>query len=366
MVRCRRWCRGLILFCLPWLLSGCWDQLSMTQRAAAVVVYVTNTQHHQLEWTFYFPNPAVMVSSILNLSSKRQFYTTQVRAPSLLDAVERASGTLARQIYMGQMEDILLSRNISSRQMAAIVDDYNRNGSWSKSAYMVVVPATSHPLPIESQEPVPDVFYTSYFTCSTCHPLYLGEQEWQVWDELETPGVSTVLPYAAQSQRPDQVMVYPQQGPHYLWSRAQTKAWATLANRMKRATITLVTAKGPIDIKDVRVRTTTHIIMHHGELDVQARVHAVGDLAGWPQSMLVTTKELKWIEAQASRCLIWWCTAAVQRANQTKTDPFGWGRAYLFSHPTVDALYSEEPTIEWPITAHFTVTTHLFVTGVNT
>jgi hypothetical protein len=338
----------------------------MTQRAAVTVLYVSKAKHHELRWTFYFPNPTVMVSSVLNLSSKRQYHTVSVVAPSILDGIMRAAEAQPDEIYMGQMEDLIISRDIPAHQICLVVADYNRNGNWPKSAYVVAVPTTTTPLPIESQYPVPEVFYTTYFGCRGCHPLYLGEKIWRVWDDLQTPGVSVVVPYAASAHELDQVMILGRTGVGCVLTRQQTKAWALLTNRMRRATLNVLSPQGPIDVKDVRANTRTTVAMHRGQLDVDVRVTAVGDLAGWPASVHLSIAELSWIQSVVSRSLIQWCQSAVQTANHTHTDPFGWGRTYLFTHPTLDARYSDDPTICWPIRARFSVTTHLWVTGVNT
>ena len=273
---------------LAGLLAGCWDQYPLAQRASALVLYVSSAPKNQMSWTFYFPNPTVTTGSLANISGSQQFFKLTTTASSLLQAEDDIETKMARRMYMGQLETIIFSSRVSTDQMAAVIEGYNRVGNWPKDAYVLAEKPNPQPLPILPEQPVPDVYFASYFRCKSCNPADLSQPAWRVWDDLETPGVSPVLPYGTNPLNPNRLMVYRQFGRAYAMSRRQTLGWSQLMNRTSRLTISLKSPQGDYAAHNVKVRTKERIQMIHGRLQVAVRVRVVGNLAEWPESVDVT------------------------------------------------------------------------------
>lgn len=79
----------------------------------------------------------------------------------------------------------------------------------------------------------------------------------------------------------------------------------------------------------------------------------------------MTPQQVRAMELALSQRIAGLCRQAIQFADESHTDPFGWGRRYLFAHPDVNIAYADQPGCVWPIDAHVTVRSHLDIAGVN-
>lgn len=345
-------------------LSGCWDQLSIAQRSAAVALRVKPAGRHEYRWTFYFPNPTVTVSSISNLSPPQQFYTVSAVTPSLGQAYVHVDARLARDLYLGQMEDLLISRSLDWREVSTIIRAYNRVGILPKTVYVLGI-ADNLTFPRTIQEPEPHVYYTRYFNCRVCQPIDSARQEWQVWDEFVTPGVSPHLPYATAPTHINRLLVYSAAGPPKMLNADETAGWAYLTGRARKLSLSVKSPRGPVVVINLTGHPTTETRLKDGELHVSVRLNLHGELAQWPGALPLTPREVRRIEAQISRRVIRQCVQVVDFANRTNTDPFGWTRAYLYAHPDLWPRRQPGQARIWPIRARLTVTTSIATVGVS-
>ncbi|MCY0898466.1 MAG: spore gernimation protein GerC [Firmicutes bacterium] len=364
-MRRRRWAAVMLIVSLSWLLAGCWDQLPMANRASALALSVTKAAPHAFRFTFYFPNPTVTVSSISNLATEREFYTSTAVAPALGLAYRRVQSQITRDLYLGQLEDIIISADLTTADVAALINAYNRMGVVPKMVYLVGTPNNRGTLPVNLQEPVPTVYFTKYFDCRTCQPVFLARREWKVWDAFETPGVSPVIPYGITPTRIDRLMVYPHRGRPYIMTRQETLGWGFLTNHMVKDTVGVRLANGLVVVNNVTDVAVTHMAIEAGHLAVAAEILARGDIAGWPESVPLTNAVLKIVERQLARAIIRDCLAAVNFANRTKTDPFGFTRDYLFRHPAQDLRDEKSRGMIWPLKLTVRVVARIPITGVT-
>jgi hypothetical protein len=337
----------------------------MANRASALALSVTKAAPHAFRFTFYFPNPTVTVSSISNLATQHEFYTSTAVAPALGLAYRRVQSQITRDLYLGQLEDIIVSADLTTGDLAELINAYNRMGIVPKMVYLVGAPNNRGTLPVNLQEPVPTVYFTKYFDCRTCQPVLLARREWKVWDALETPGVSPVIPYGVSPTRIDRLMVYPHHGRPHIMTPQETMGWGFLTNHVVKDTVGIRVPKGLVVVNNVTDVAVTRMAVEHGRLAVRADIRAVGDIAGWPEPIPLTNAVLKVVEQQTSRTIIRDCLAAVNFANRTKTDPFGFTRCYLFRHPAQDLKYEKSRGMIWPLQLTVTVVTHIPITGVT-
>lgn len=362
----KRWIgAGIMVSLLAVSLTGCWDDETVTQRATAFVLSIMPAPHRQFRFTFFFPNPAESISTNENIPAQSPFQTTQVVAGSLSVANDRAQRELARDLFMGQLQDIIVSRDIPAGSIGRLVKEYNRDGYVSHTVFLVAEPTGTNPVPVTIQEPVPSVYFTQYFNCKTCQPAYLGQPLWRVWDAFVTPGISPVIPYASPLTRVARILVYPSRGRPWLMNRAESRGWALMMNHAFKETFQFPMDGGPLVIKRLRARTQVYLRYHAGKLIANGHINAYGSLIEWPSSFLDTPHHVSVAESMTSQEIIAECLAAVHFANKTKTDPFGWGRNYLYAHPGESLQYAGQRGMLGPLHAHLTVTTHLTTSGVS-
>ncbi|WP_243239296.1 Ger(x)C family spore germination C-terminal domain-containing protein [Sulfobacillus harzensis] len=357
---------GALLGVLMVLLSGCWDELSMANRASALVLSVQPAPNQRLKWTFYFPNPAVTINSLNNLSAGQQFYEASATAASLGRAYQKVQIQLARDLYMGQLEDVVISRRLPADTLSEVINAYNREGILPKTVYILARSAALNTgLPVTVQDPVPTVYLTKYFDCRACQPVELAQPAWKVWDKLRTPGVSPVIPYESKTTRISELLVYPVNGQPRLLSHRLTVGWAYLTNHVIKESLSYSTPEGQVTVNNITSHARVKLTLRRGMLQAFVTIHANGDLTQWPPSTAVTPKDIRVVESKAARQLVASCLDTVQFADRTHTDPFGWGRDYLFRHPGSSLEFSKHGGMIWPINAHVTVTMHIPTVGVS-
>ncbi len=356
---------GMLAVLLGLSLTGCWDDETVTQRATAFVLSIMPASDHEFRFTFYFPNPAQSISTNVNLPSSEPFAKTPVIAHSISQAIREAQRDLARDLFLGQLQDIIVSRDIPAQNIDRLVQEYNRDAYSSNTVFVVAEPTGPDPLPVTTQEPVPSVYYTQYFNCSTCQPAYLSRPVWKVWDAFVTPGVSPIIPYASPPTRIVRMLVYPVKGRPVLMTRDESRGWALMMNHVHKESYWFRKDGGATVIKRLRARAHVQLTYRAGHLIANVRIDAHGSLIEWPPDFLVTPQNVGLAQAITSKEIITECLKAVDFANRTRTDPFGWGRNYLFAHPDQGLQFASQRGMVWPITAHVTVITHLSTSGVS-
>lgn len=356
---------GLFACLLGLSLTGCWDDETVIQRATTFVLSVMPAPHRDFQFTFFFPNPAESISTNVNIPASQPFAIAREVANSISQANNEAQRDLARDLFMGQLQDIIVSRDIPAQSISRLVREYNRDGYVSHTVFLVAEPTNSDPLPVTIQEPVPSVYFTQYFNCRTCQSSYLGQPLWKVWDAFVTPGVSPVIPYASPPTRITRILVYPPSGRPLLMTRQESRGWAMLMNHVFKETYGVRMDGGPLVVKRLRAHTRVRLSYQDGKLIANVHINAYGSLIEWPTSFLDTPPNVAWAQAQTSKQIIAECVKAVDFANETRTDPFGWGRNYLYAHPGESRQFAGQRGMLWPIVAHVTVTTHLTTSGVT-
>lgn len=345
-------------------LTGCWDQGSFSRRAAVLILAVAPAQQsREWLWTFYFPNPNTTVSSASRQSPQGEFYRLTVDAATLPEAYGKVQQQLARDVYLGQMEDIVISTKIPASVMATVVNAYNLEGLTPKTAYLVASKSPTEAVAVTPQETTPSVYLTQYFSCQSCQPELLSRPEWVVWSALVTPGVSPVIPYAASSTKISAIAVYPKSGRPIIFSPHETLGWAYLMGRVTKGLVAVSLPFGRVVLGRVKSQVSTTVAAAPHAIRAEVHVSATGTIVEWPLPVAPTRGDLALVEEATGQKLLAYCLSAIKVANASKTDPFGYGRALYFQHP---AWPAQDPAYDYPIKAHVTVRVTVQKSGVGT
>jgi len=356
----------VVLLLVLFSTTGCWDELPYTSRAAALALVIVAKKAGDWSWSFYFPNPTVTVSSISQIQPPKEFYAVTVTAPSLASAYQRIQQSLSRDLYLGQAELIILSQNIRSRPLMNFLAAYNREGVTPKTAYVVVgPPSLTKTLPVSPQEVIPSIYLTRFFDCRDCQTVYLSREVWQIWDDYMTPGISPTIPYATAPQTISRLAVYPSHGLPVIFTRRETKGWGFLTGRVMKETLTLHLPQGLVTLTEIHGKPKISVADGGDAVRVHATLPLVANLEQWPESAPLSPEAVQSISRAAEKEILGWCLEAIQRANRTHTDPFGFNRKLVFSHQEVVDVDHPEAWRYLPIDATVTVRLTIRRTGVS-
>lgn len=317
----------VVALLLSFGLSGCWDQRSISNRAVVLAVGVS--AHHQ--WTFVFPNVTTAISNFSQISPSAQFYALSTQADSWSQARVRIQREANRQVFLGDLQLLLVSSTLTTRHVAAIVNAINMNGTipaslWvaaSKMSPMTLLRQTS------PQSVVPTFYLSNYFNCYGCHAAPIGVREWQWWDRQGTPGVSPYLPLltlGSNGAEVRQLLVYRLHGSPRLMPREVTQGYAYLTGHVNKGSFPVLVNGESYTVSRVRDRVQVKVILDRRAVFAQIRMTASGIISNTPVDTTVTHVTELMVGQAAAREILQRCLVAIQWANQTHTDPFGYAK----------------------------------------
>ena len=361
--------RGLVRLlasvCALPLLSGCWNQRPIEQRAIVIAVGVT--AHHQ--WRFLFPNVAVTADSLTAIPSAQQFYTVSVRAPTWQRAVHRLQAGMARKVSVGELQLLMVDDRLSTGQVTRIVDGLNTTGAVPATFWIAASPGSPAAL-LEQTSPqnvVPYYAVATYFDCRGCHPLRLVERGWQWWAQNATPGDSPYLPLARPTPHGvavRQLLVYPLHGRPVLMPPPITQGFAYLTNRAVDVAVPVSLDDQAYTVArlDAQVRTRVHLTPR--AVAVQVQVRAAGIIDDAPPHTLVTRSLEHAVGLAAAHVIAVRCRDTIDWANRTHTDPFGYAKRAAWLDDALGEMFSAARLTTLPIQAHIAVRVTIHGDGV--
>lgn len=347
------------------LLSGCWNQRPIDQRAIVIAVGVT--AHHQ--WWFLFPNVAVTVDSLTAIPSAQQFYTVTVRAPTWQRAVQRLQAAMDRKVSVGELQLLIVDHRLSTGQVTRIVDGLNTTGAVPATFWIAASPGSPATL-LEHTSPqtvVPYYYVANYFDCGGCHALRLGQRGWQWWAHNETPGGSPYLPLARSTPNGvavQQLLVYPLHGHPVLMPPPITQGFAYLTNRAHDVALLVFLDGQAYTVARIQAHVRTRVRLTPGAVAVQVQVHASGIIDDAPPHTLMTRALEHAAGLAAAQVIAARCRDTIDWANRTHTDPFGYAkRAAWLDDARGDTLTRDQLTT-LPMNAHIHVRVTIHGEGV--
>lgn len=344
-------------------IAGCWDDEPDTLRASALILMVSHKAGEKSwNWRFYFPNPTVTVSSLSQIKPEEEFYTTSVKAPSLEQAYTNVQQHLARDLYLGQLEVVIVSDTLTTQDLTSFLNAYNREGTLSKTAYILVASSPLSKMAVVTpQVSTPAVYWEKYFDCKDCQPELLAHPIWKVWDDIVTPDMSPAIPYAT-FDKVAQLAVYRSVGSPVIFSRTETLGWAYLMGKVKKESLSIISPVGTVTLGRIHGTVHSRVEAVNQHLQAFVQIHLTSDVAQWESSAAMTNNTLSRIQTLAEHRVLLECIAAINKANMTHTDPFGYGRRLSFEQdgpPSMAQVHWEQ------IDAQVSVTMQIRTSGGN-
>jgi hypothetical protein len=98
---------------------------------------------------------------------------------------------------------------------------------------------------------------------------------------------------------------------------------------------------------------------------VRVTIHARGMIMSTPPHLIVTHAMETTVGHQVAQTIQSMASEAVQWANQTRTDPFGFAKTATWAHPIAASHFSFTELARLPIHAEITVTFQILGEGVS-
>ncbi len=352
----RRVVRWMLLGFLALPLSGCWDAHPLDDQGIVMSLGIApSSRPGDLRWTFTFPNVTLSPSSLTSIKPGEQYYNLTVRAPTFAEAVMRVQQQSSRIIYLGQLQAFLWPDTLSWRQLWPVITALNTQGSIPKTYWMIASTSPTQAVTalVSPEVVAPRTFLATYFDCPHCQPFVLGLRGWEFWSHAITPGMSPYAPVIRLDRHKviiRQILVYPLSGRPVSYSQKETEGFGFLSGKIQRAALSLnwhgnrVSLTQLHDSHHITVRSVPNGIM----VDETLKINGFIDQPP-PQSAAQPSQDL--IQQLAEKRIVAWCLAAIHRANQTQTDPFGYSEPILWNR--------RQRATFLPIHARITVTVSL-------
>ncbi len=155
-------------------LAGIWDNVTLNQRLMVVGVGVDpGSAAGRVRVTFQFPTPAALEGIPTGSGggpAQHPFLTATREGTSFIDALEQVQNEEARDVYLGQLQYILLNVHLRPPVLPDLIQELERTPEIDQTQYVVMtLEPTPHLLKLSPPTTVlPAVFIADRFRCERC------------------------------------------------------------------------------------------------------------------------------------------------------------------------------------------------------
>ncbi len=342
MRRRNRILRALAAALLMIGLTGCWDQHPVEFRAPVAGIAIDPSKKPgEYLYTFLFPNVTTSTSSLATTPSSDEFYSIQVQANTLTQALESVQLHQSRTLYLGQVRILCLSTKLPSSVWKRTILASSDSGRFVLTFWILAVPNAAKVLELTPpEEVVPDVAIYRALNCR-CQPIVWPGRAWRTWADLTTPGISPTVSALSTSDGTFELGRIAVLGSHVsVWSPNATNGWAYLSGRVERDTMTATLHHQTMTVGLIRGHTRLRVTREGMKVLVTAKLTYSGELtAGFLGGDNATLD--KHVEADIAEQIHRAVASAWREAHATDTDPMGFHRLGTWS----DARIS--PAMNW-------------------
>ena len=322
------------LLALP--LTGCWDNNPLDDQGIVMSIGIfPSSQKGDLRWIFTFPNVTLTPSSLANIKADKQYYDLTVNAPTFAEAVMKAQEESSRIVYFGQLHNFMWPTTLSWQQLWPVVASLNDVGSVPKTFWVMATKPSVKPIMkfVSPQVVAPRTYMATYFDCSHCQPIVLGQREWKFWSRAITPGIN---PYAPVIDLEDnklairQILVYPPSGRPVVYSPEETRGFGFLSGKIKSASLWLKWKGRQVGVSQLHDSHSISARKAGDGIRVDETIRVKGFIEQ-PSPKSSSLRDQNLLRQLAQQRILSWCLEAIHRANETHTDPFGYAESVLWS-----------------------------------
>lgn len=324
-------------------LTGCWNNRPIESRAIVLVLGVDPGPDNRLILSLQVPSPSALQS--LTGSSPPKKPTSFVitgDGKTFSEALNAAQVKSEHEIYLGQLQAVVLSMRLPDSQFKTVEDFLTRYGPTDKSAYLVATQQKASD--ILTAEPRGARFAALYlhtlFSCQTCQVAHL---ERMVWDQEKMrlcPVDSGWMPIISSDGEfhVDKVAIYEKTHPALILSPAETITLAHILGLTHKAVETLPTRWGEAGLQSVQATPSTETRLEGGKLTVDVTLKVTASLDSFPLGA-ATLNNIRDLEALLSQRVAQRSTVLLAKLQSQGLNPVRFGEAVLWHHPELAATW---------------------------
>lgn len=170
----RRWAAPLLLLLGVLASIGIWDNVTLNQRLMVVGIGVDpGSARGKIRVTFQFPSPTAL-EGIPSASgagpAKNAFLTATREGTSFIDALEQVQNEEARDVYLGQLQYVLVNVRLGPPMLPDLIQEFERMPEIDQTQYVVMtLEPTATLLKLSPPTTVlPAIFIADRFRCERC------------------------------------------------------------------------------------------------------------------------------------------------------------------------------------------------------
>lgn len=336
------WLLLLFIFITP-LLSGCWDNRPINQRNLILSIGVEPVPG-TTRMKFYFTVPEPTGKSSTQGASKKYFTLTS-EAPELDQAITRAQSTSSKDLYLGQLQDILLSEHLSPTQTHILFNELARMPQFSKTTWLVITPDPIHRLInlTNPQEHSLPLYLDSVYSCNSCQTTTTGTHLWQFLRALHTPGRDPIVPVIQANKKSSNYHIGALSlfsGDQFAgqFSKDETLGLQYIKNRVNKATILFKSGTNIVSIRSIhgaaKVSFGYNLSRKNTFPQVTIDLREIGTLeldGGYPPPL--RQKRLHYVQKRGEKYILQDVLGAIATSQKLGVDPFGIGTRLYANNP---------------------------------
>lgn len=343
----RRWLALLLIILLAAPLAGCWDNRDPRRRAYVLGLAVDPAPDgsDDILVSVQVPIPAQSRPSGSGgggggggSGEQPQFYLVEGRGPTVLKAMSRAQDEISREIFLGQIRSVILSDQLSEAQMDHVTTSLWLQPDIDESVYILQAKGRAAALlgkPVKLER-LPALYFNNVFEAVRRMTVSEPVQMWQYWKMLSTDGWDPVLPIVELS--PEGLLAVRGLGllrnnlPVGSMNGDESQGFLWIMGRTRSGLVSVTTPEGRASARDLTVsRTlTVRFVENKPVFRVEMRVRGEISLTSLP-GRKSTPNEV--IAEAVEKVIRGQVRAALAKAQQHGTDPFGFGKMLHYRYP---------------------------------
>jgi hypothetical protein len=157
--------------------TGCWNAIPLGHLALFQILAVDPAKDGNLRWTLFQANATALanmgsgVATPSGGTTSDQVLPVQVVAPTLAEAYRKAQDLSSRDIYLGQLQQVVVSERLNAGQVRSTIDALAHTPELDQSQALFVAPgdAADTILARDPQELFPSTYLDHVTACPTCN-----------------------------------------------------------------------------------------------------------------------------------------------------------------------------------------------------
>lgn len=323
-------------------LIGCADNRQLNYRALVLAMGFAPAAHGRIKVLFQIPTPSGLTSlsggSGSSASSSLSTFTVEGVGQTVARAFTKAQADVNQDLYLGQLQAVIFSTQLTSAQFTDIASTLTRFGTLDKTAYALATqaPVTDVLQTVSKTTPMAPLYYSTEFGCAHCQTVNLKREIWSIEQQQYAPPVVNlwfplIMPTTS-GFRIDHVVFYQNNRATTILTPHQTVMFGYALGKTSKGTIQLHWQGDPVSVRGLKASAHVFARWQGPTLHLQQTLSISGDVDTFPLSVPVKPL-LPWVIARVQQKVGAESLALLQSLSRRGIDPFHVGQAYVWQHP---------------------------------